>query len=118
VRPDRRDHCAWLNGAEEAAPGQPEPDLAGISLRPHGHDVIHGLNGAISRSPAGCTGSLWDEMAPARRNAFTLNIGSWRVLEKAGMRYAGTASYHRADDLRKYVARHDLWGPAAKRGAL
>jgi RimJ/RimL family protein N-acetyltransferase len=37
------------------------------------------------------------------------NIGSWRVLEKAGMRYSGTASYYGADDLRKYIADADCW---------
>jgi RimJ/RimL family protein N-acetyltransferase len=37
------------------------------------------------------------------------NIGSWRVMEKAGMRYSGTASYYGADDLRKYVADAHGW---------
>jgi RimJ/RimL family protein N-acetyltransferase len=37
------------------------------------------------------------------------NIGSWRVMEKAGMRYAGTASYYGADNLRKYIADVDSW---------
>lgn len=32
------------------------------------------------------------------------NVASWRVLEKAGMRYVGTASYYGLDGLKKYVA--------------
>jgi hypothetical protein len=32
------------------------------------------------------------------------NIASWRVLEKAGMRYVGISSYCGLDGLKKYVA--------------
>lgn len=35
---------------------------------------------------------------------FPDNIASWRVMEKAGMRYAGIASYHGIAGLKKYVA--------------
>jgi len=37
------------------------------------------------------------------------NVGSWRVMEKAGMRYEGTGSYYGVDDLKKYVAERDWW---------
>lgn len=39
------------------------------------------------------------------------NVGSWRVMEKAGMRYAGRASYYGLHDLRRYVAERDSWQP-------
>jgi ribosomal-protein-alanine N-acetyltransferase len=39
------------------------------------------------------------------------NIGSWRVMEKAGMRYEGTAAYYGYDRLRKYVAERVWWKP-------
>ena len=37
------------------------------------------------------------------------NVGSWRVMEKAGMRYEGQAEYYGSNDLRKYVARQEWW---------
>jgi ribosomal-protein-alanine N-acetyltransferase len=37
------------------------------------------------------------------------NVGSWRVMEKAGMRYDGRASYYGLHDLKKYVAERDWW---------
>ncbi len=37
------------------------------------------------------------------------NVGSWRVMEKAGMRYEGSASYYGVDGLKKYVAERDGW---------
>jgi len=37
------------------------------------------------------------------------NVGSWRVLEKAGMHYEGNASYYGLHDLKKYVAERDWW---------
>ena len=37
------------------------------------------------------------------------NVGSWRVMEKAGMRYEGTASYYGLAGLRKYVADRATW---------
>ena len=39
------------------------------------------------------------------------NIGSWRVMEKAGMRYQGLASYFGLDGLKKYVAERAWWSP-------
>jgi ribosomal-protein-alanine N-acetyltransferase len=39
------------------------------------------------------------------------NIGSWRVMEKAGMRYEGIAAYYGLDGLKKYVAERDWWKP-------
>ena len=37
------------------------------------------------------------------------NVGSWRVMEKAGMRYEGTASYYGLTGLKKYVADRATW---------
>jgi ribosomal-protein-alanine N-acetyltransferase len=39
------------------------------------------------------------------------NIGSWRVMEKAGMRYEGLATYYEMTGLKKYVADRGLWRP-------
>jgi RimJ/RimL family protein N-acetyltransferase len=38
------------------------------------------------------------------------NVGSWRVMEKAGMRYEGRAEYYGSKDLKKYVAEQVWWG--------
>jgi RimJ/RimL family protein N-acetyltransferase len=40
---------------------------------------------------------------------FPENVGSWRVMEKAGMRYEGTASYYGLAGLKKYVADRATW---------
>lgn len=40
---------------------------------------------------------------------FPENVGSWRVMEKAGMRYEGTADYYGLKGLKKYVAERDTW---------
>jgi Acetyltransferases, including N-acetylases of ribosomal proteins len=37
------------------------------------------------------------------------NVGSWRVMEKAGMRYEGHAEYYEMKDLKKYVAQREWW---------
>jgi RimJ/RimL family protein N-acetyltransferase len=37
------------------------------------------------------------------------NIGSWRVMEKAGMRYQGLVDYYDMEGLKKYVAARDWW---------
>ena len=37
------------------------------------------------------------------------NIGSWRVMEKAGLTYATTASYYGLNGLKKYVAERATW---------
>ena len=37
------------------------------------------------------------------------NVGSWRVMEKAGMRYDGLVDYFGMPGLRKYVAARDWW---------
>ena len=39
------------------------------------------------------------------------NIGSWRVMEKAGMRYQGLVDYYGLEGLKKYVAARDWWKP-------
>jgi RimJ/RimL family protein N-acetyltransferase len=39
------------------------------------------------------------------------NIGSWRVMEKLGMRYEGFADYYGLKGLKKYVAERDWWSP-------
>ena len=40
---------------------------------------------------------------------FPENVGSWRVMEKAGMRYEGTADYYGLIGLKKYAAERDTW---------
>jgi RimJ/RimL family protein N-acetyltransferase len=37
------------------------------------------------------------------------NIGSWRVMEKIGMRYEGLADYYGLTGLKKYVAEREWW---------
>ena len=37
------------------------------------------------------------------------NIGSWKVMEKAGMRYAGLADYYGLTGLKKYIAEPGWW---------
>ena len=37
------------------------------------------------------------------------NIGSWRVMEKAGMRYEGLVNYYGMEGLKKYVADREWW---------
>ncbi len=39
------------------------------------------------------------------------NVGSWRVMEKAGMRYEGAGSYYGLEGLKKYVAERNRWTP-------
>ncbi len=39
------------------------------------------------------------------------NVGSWRVMEKAGMRYEGLADYYGLKGLKKYVADREWWSP-------
>ena len=39
------------------------------------------------------------------------NIGSWRVMEKAGMRYQGLVNYFGLEGLKKYVAERGWWSP-------
>jgi RimJ/RimL family protein N-acetyltransferase len=41
------------------------------------------------------------------------NIGSWRIMEKAGMRYEGTADYYGLVGLKKYVAERSTWATPA-----
>ncbi len=39
------------------------------------------------------------------------NVGSWRVMEKAGMRYEGRANYYGLSGLKKYSAERAWWTP-------
>ena len=39
------------------------------------------------------------------------NVGSWRIMEKAGMRYVGLASYYGLTGMKKYVAVRGEWTP-------
>src|ERR1700685_532620 len=39
------------------------------------------------------------------------NVGSWRVMEKAGMRYQGLVDYYGMDGLKKYLAARGWGGP-------
>jgi ribosomal-protein-alanine N-acetyltransferase len=41
--------------------------------------------------------------------AYPANVASWRVLEKVGMRFVGTATYHGIPGLKKYVADRGTW---------
>ena len=43
--------------------------------------------------------------------AFPDNVASWRVLERVGMRYVGTATYYAIEGLKKYVADRGTWVP-------
>jgi hypothetical protein len=36
-------------------------------------------------------------------------VGSWRIMEKAGMRFVGPASYYGLEGLKKYVAERGEW---------
>jgi ribosomal-protein-alanine N-acetyltransferase len=44
---------------------------------------------------------------------FPENVGSWRIMEKAGMRYEGTANYYGLSGLKKYGADRATWKPPA-----
>jgi RimJ/RimL family protein N-acetyltransferase len=46
--------------------------------------------------------------------AFPENIGSWKVLEKIGMRYVGSASFYGINGLKKYIAERVDWAPAQR----
>ena len=48
---------------------------------------------------------------------FPENVGSWRVMEKAGMRFVGTASYYGLARLKKYVAERGTWSDSSGTGA-
>jgi RimJ/RimL family protein N-acetyltransferase len=39
------------------------------------------------------------------------NTGSWRVMEKAGMRYEGLVNYYGLEGLKKYLADRRWWKP-------
>lgn len=41
------------------------------------------------------------------------NIGSWRVMEKAGMRYQRLVDYYGLNGLKKYIAERSWWSPPA-----
>jgi RimJ/RimL family protein N-acetyltransferase len=43
------------------------------------------------------------------------NVGSWRVMEKIGMRYEGLADLYGLKDLKKYVAARKWWRPPPAR---
>jgi len=43
--------------------------------------------------------------------AYQDNVASWRVLEKAGMRFVGNATYYGIEGLKKYLANRGTWVP-------
>jgi RimJ/RimL family protein N-acetyltransferase len=43
--------------------------------------------------------------------AMPQNVGSWRIMEKAGMRYEALVNYYGLEGLKKYVADRDWWRP-------
>lgn len=47
---------------------------------------------------------------------FPENVASWRVLEKAGMRFEGIATYYDIPGLKKYVAERTWWAPPPANG--
>jgi len=48
--------------------------------------------------------------------AMAENTASWRVMEKAGMRYEGLVSYYGLEGLKKYTADRQWWRPPDDRG--
>jgi RimJ/RimL family protein N-acetyltransferase len=44
------------------------------------------------------------------------NVGSWRVMEKAGMRYARLADFYGLHGLKQYVADREWWSASAPTG--
>ncbi|GAC1485653.1 MAG: hypothetical protein NVS1B1_00010 [Candidatus Limnocylindrales bacterium] len=46
--------------------------------------------------------------------SFPENVGSWRVMEKAGMRFDGDAAYYGITGLRKYVVDRGTWAGAVQ----
>jgi len=44
---------------------------------------------------------------------FPENVGSLRVVEKAGMRFEGSATYYDIPNLSKYIAEREWWRPPA-----
>jgi RimJ/RimL family protein N-acetyltransferase len=46
------------------------------------------------------------------------NVGSWRAMEKAGMRPEGTASYYGLHGLKKYAAERAWWQQPATHGVV
>jgi RimJ/RimL family protein N-acetyltransferase len=47
--------------------------------------------------------------------AMATNAGSWRVMEKAGMRYEGLADYYGLQSMKKYAADAEWWRPPPSR---
>jgi RimJ/RimL family protein N-acetyltransferase len=45
------------------------------------------------------------------------NVGSWRVVEKAGMRFEGLATYYDMPGLKKYVAERAWWRATQQAGS-
>ena len=43
------------------------------------------------------------------------NVGSWRVMEKAGMNYEGLADFYGVKGMKKYVAERGSWRPPLAR---
>ena len=39
------------------------------------------------------------------------NVGSWRIMEKVGLRYEGLVNYFGLDGLKKYVGEKQWWSP-------
>ena len=67
---------------------------AAVALLDHGLRVL-GLEKIIALSMSG-------------------NVGSWRVMEKAGMRYEGLATYFGVEGLKKYVAEGATWAAPSR----
>ena len=61
------------------------------------------------RSPSSATASGRVSLAAIMAVVVPENIGSWRVTEKAGMRYQGLVDYYGMEGLKKYIAAREWW---------
>ena len=83
----------------------PEVELA-YHYKPSAWNHGFGTEAAIA-----CLGQAFGRIGLDRVIAICVpeNVGSWRVMEKAGMRYETTADYYGLIGLKKYVADRATW---------
>jgi hypothetical protein len=82
--------------------------LPGVDAAVEGDDLVAGtfqgiIAGRHAMEPVGL-----DRIMAVAGSA---NIGSWRVMEKAGMRYQRLVNYYGLEGLKKYVAERSWWSP-------
>jgi len=69
-----------------------------------------GTRATPPRRQLSCSPTAWGRSAlAALLVAMPDNVGSWKVMEKAGMRHAGLADYYGLTGLRKYIAEPEWW---------